>query len=246
MKIFINFKMNKTPTQTKEYFIDFLSGKRLDRNELTFALPYTSIAVGKFMTEGTGIKIGAQNMSDEEEGNNTGEISGAMLKDSGVSSVIIGHNDRKTKFKENSKSINKKIKIALKNALGIVLCVGENATERNTLKAYQTLKEQIEEALKGLYENELENISIAYEPVWAIGTGQSPTVKEIEGAVKAIRKVISNDFSEYAGKNISVIYGGSVNAKNIGPISKIPSLSGVLIGSSALDATALKKIIESV
>ena len=151
-KIIANFKMNKTPSETKQYFIKLVS-KFNNKNELVMCVPYTSIPIAKFITEGEeNIKIGAQNICDEEEGKCTGEISGKMLKDCGVNYVIIGHSERRAKFKENSKSINKKIKIALKNGLQVILCVGETLLERNTLRIADTLKNQIEEALKGLYE----------------------------------------------------------------------------------------------
>ena len=244
--IIANFKMNKTFTETKDYLMTLVP-RYDERHELVLCMPYTSIALGKFFTEGkNNIKIGAQNLCDEEENRCTGEISGVMLKDVGAEYVLVGHSERRTKFRENAKSINKKIKIALKNGLEVILCVGESLADRNTLKTLQTLKDQIEEALKGLYENELENITIAYEPVWAISTGKTPLPKEVEQAVKAIRKVISDDFSTKAGSSIKVVYGGSVNQKNAASFAKCKNIDGLLIGSASLDANNFLQILSTI
>lgn len=245
MKIIANFKMNKTPFETKEYLMNIVPKSKDFNQEIILCLPYTSIAIGKFMTEGTSIKIGAQNLCEEEEGHSTGEISGRMLKDAGVSYVLVGHSERRSKFKENSKALNKKIKSALKNGLNVILCVGETLAERNTLKTSQVLKDEIEEALKGLYENELENITIAYEPIWAIGSGKTLAVKEIDMAAGIIRKVITNDFSPSAGENISIVYGGSVNSKNVGQISKAKKINGLLIGGACLDESSFLQILST-
>lgn len=243
MKIFANFKMNKTPSETKEYLINLVPKSKDFKQEITICLPYTSLAMGKFMIEGTNIKLGAQNLSEDDEGRTTGEISGRMLKDLGVSYVIVGHSERRIKFKENTKLNNKKIKAALKNGLNVVLCVGETLAERNTLKTADVLKDQIEESLKGLYENELENITIAYEPIWAIGSGQTPTVKEIDVASGIIRKIITNDFSQNAGENICIVYGGSITNKNAGQMAKAKKINGLLIGGACLDVNSFLQIL---
>lgn len=245
MKIYANFKMNKTSSEIKNYFYQFLPMAEKLKHEMTFMLPFASLSISRFLTEGSMVKIGAQNVCEEEDGENTGEISASMLRDEKVSSVLVGHHERRSKYKESNRIINKKIKLALKNGLEVVLCVGENKTERNTLKGLESLRIQIEEALKGLYENELENIVIAYEPVWAVGTGISPTPKEIEKSIFAIRKVIAEDFSSEAGEKIVVIYGGSINEKNAGQIGKIPLLDGVLVGNGSLKCENFVKIVRS-
>ena len=178
-KIIANLKMNQTVSETKEYLMKLVP-KFDGKHELTLCLPYTSLYLAKFLTDGSPIKIGAQNMSDEEQGAFTGEISGQMLKDLGVSSVIIGHSEDRIKFRETNKIVNKKIKLALKNSLQVIFCIGENKAEKIADKTKSVLAGQIEEGLKGLYENELENIVIAYEPVWTIGTENPLTNKEIE------------------------------------------------------------------
>lgn len=242
MKIYANFKMNKTNKEVKDYFYEFLTLSKEVKHEFSFMLPFTSLTLGKFLTEKSGVRIGAQNVSDEEEGENTGDVSAKMLEDVGAESVIVGHYERRNKYKETNKVINKKIKLALKHRLEVVLCVGETLAERTTLKGKESVKAQIEEALKGLYENELEKIVIAYEPVWAVGTGKVPTPKEIEKAVQAIRQVVADDFSTEAGEKINVVYGGSITSKNALGISKIATIDGVLVGNSSLCPKELIKI----
>ena len=243
--VIANFKMNQTPKETKDYLMAFLP-RFEGKVDLTLCLPYTSLYVGQYLCEDRDIRLGSQNISEEEEGRSTGEISGRMLKASGVDYCLIGHSERRKRFKEDSRVINKKIKAALKNGLGVILCVGESLTERNTLKTYEVLQEQIEDALKGLYENELERITIAYEPVWSIGSGKTPTAKEIEQAVKEIRQVIKNDFSEVSAQEINVVYGGSVDSKNVKQFTSIKGLNGFLIGGASLDPNNLLKIISLV
>ena len=243
--VIANFKMNQTPKETRDYLMAFLP-RFEGKVDLTLCLPYTSLYVGQYLCEDKDIRLGSQNISEEEEGRSTGEISGRMLKASGVDYCLIGHSERRKRFKEDSRVINKKIKAALKNGLGVILCVGESLTERNTLKTYEVLQEQIEDALKGLYENELERITIAYEPVWSIGSGKTPTAKEIEQAVKEIRQVIKNDFSEVSAQEINVVYGGSVDSKNVKQFTSIKGLNGFLIGGASLDPNNLLKIISLV
>ncbi len=240
--VIANFKMNQTPEETKNYLMTFLS--RFDEKvDLTLCLPYTSLSTGEYLCRGKAVRLGSQNISEDEEGRTTGEISGRMLKASGVDFCLVGHSERRKKFKEDSKIVNKKIKSALKNGLGVILCVGESLAEHNTLKTYEVLREQIENALKGLYENELERIIIAYEPIWAIGTGETPMAKEITMAVKEIRKVIADDFSPAAADNIKVVYGGSIDSKNVKQFTSCKNLNGLLIGGACLDPNSLLKII---
>lgn len=246
MVIVANLKMNKTNSEIKEYIMKFLPRYERGKHEVVFCLPFTSLTTAKFLLEGSEVKLGAQNLCDEESGKNTGEISGEMLHDCGTEYVIVGHSERRAKYKDNAKTINKKIKIALKNRLKVILCVGESLAEKNLLKTFETLKTQIEDGLKGLYENELENIIIAYEPIWAIGSGKIPLAKEIEASIKAIRKVIENDFSLKASEKIEVLYGGSVDNKNCQTITKIKQVNGLLIGGACLDPVNFSQLVKDV
>lgn len=244
--VIANFKMNKTDKETKEYLINFLAKYEDYKSNLIMAFSFTSLATAKYMLDGRKIALGAQNICEDDKEGCTGEISGKMLVDCGVKYVIVGHSERRNKFKEDSKKINNKIKNALKNRMTAIVCVGESLVDKNTMNTISTLKRQIEDALKGLYENELENIIIAYEPVWAIGSGKTPTAKEVELAVKSIRKVISDDFSSKAGEQIKIVYGGSLTPKNIGVFKDIKGLDGVLVGGGCLDSNIFIQIINSI
>lgn len=238
-----NFKMNLTSSEIKKYVMALAPKFNSDKVDLSLALPFVSLESGKFLLSGSDISLTAQNISEEECGSLTGEVSGAMLKDIGVQRVIVGHSERRTRFKETGKSINKKIKIALKNRLQVVLCVGESLIDKNSMKSQAAITAQVDEALKGLYENELENIIIAYEPVWAIGTGKTASVKEIEEGIKVVRKAIETAFSKKAATEVRVLYGGSITAKNISQVVGVAGLDGVLVGGSCLDVATFIYII---
>ena len=243
-KIIANFKMNMNNKEVKNYFIKLLA-KVNSRNEVVVCPPLTSLSLANYFVQGSQVMLGAQNICDEEEGKCTGEVSGKMVKDCGASYVLIGHSERRTKFRENGKIINKKIKIALKNCLKVIFCVGETLADKNIGKTKDAIKVQVQEALKGLYENELENITIAYEPVWAIGTGKTPNAKDVENVVKFIREVVCEDFSPKSEK-IQIIYGGSVDNKNCTVYSKIKGVDGLLVGSASLNPDTFLQIIKSV
>lgn len=232
-KIIANFKMNMNSSEIKNYIVKLLA-KNNGKNEIVICPPFTSLAIAKFLIGESNVKLGAQNICDEEEGKCTGEISGSMVKDCGADYVIVGHSERRSKFRENGRIVNKKIKIALKNKLKVVLCIGETLTEKNLGKTKEAIKTELQEAFKGLYENELENIVIAYEPVWAIGTGKTPSVKEVEVIVEYIRKVVCEDFSPKQQK-IEILYGGSIDNKNFSTFAKAKGINGLLVGGASLN-----------
>lgn len=241
-KIVANLKMNFNNEELKEYLIKLLS-KNI-KNKVIICPSYTSLSLANFFLKDSKIDLGAQNLCDEEEGKCTGEVSGRMLKGCGVDYVIVGHSERRTKFRENGKQINKKIKVALKNQLKVILCVGEQLAEKNLGRAEEVVRTQLLEAFKGLYENELENIVIAYEPVWAIGTGKTPQNKEVENMAKFIRKIVCEEFSPKCEK-IEILYGGSIDIKNCSNFSKIKGIDGLLVGGASLDVDNFASIAKS-
>ncbi len=244
--IISNLKMNLTTSQCKEYFIEMSARLSNEKTEVVICPSFPSLSMANFLTEKSPIKIGGQNLCEAEEGSWTGEVSANMLKDCGCEYVIVGHCERRMKFKESSSQINKKIKNALKQGIKCILCIGENSLEKKTGKTEIILQKQIEEGLKGLYENELESIILAYEPIWSVGTGIIPTFKEIEDVSLFARGVISQNYSQNAGKNLQFVYGGSVDGGNISKIVKTKGIDGVLIGKASNDADNFLSLINKI
>lgn len=237
-----NLKMNSVPSEFKTYAMTLATKVKSTKNEVVVCPPFTHLSVAKeFLTSST-VEYGAQNISEEEAGALTGEISAKMIKDLGASYVIIGHSERRNKFKETDKAINKKIKTALANGLKVVLCVGESLQTRQNKQASAFVRKQLDDALKGIYENELDSVVIAYEPIWAIGSGKVATVKDIEKMTEVIRKEIENIYSAKAGENVSILYGGSINLANYKKILSTTSLNGALIGGASLDVDGFSLI----
>ncbi|MDD4111172.1 MAG: triose-phosphate isomerase [Clostridia bacterium] len=240
-----NFKMNKTSMECKEYIDKLLTLIPVENKintKIVLCLPFSSLYLTSDY-KGRGLNFGAQNIHEEESGQYTGEINAKMIKEFNVNSVLIGHSERKKYFNETNERINKKIKTALRFGFEIILCVGETRGQKNTGKTFSTLQKQIVEALNGIYENELKNIIIAYEPVWAVGTGLLAGNNDITKAAEEIRKIIINSYSVNAGNNIRIIYGGSITEKNSEKIFKNKQIVGALVGGASLDPIGFSKII---
>lgn len=231
--IISNFKMNTVPSDMKAYSMQLVTKTAGSKNKIIVCPPYTHFCIAKQFLDGSKIEIGAQNVSDAEAGKNTGEISASMLKDAGVTYCIIGHSERRSKFKETDRLINKKIKMALSQGLKVILCIGEDKVTREAKGACAFVKKQLDDALKGIYENELESVIIAYEPIWAIGTGKTATLKDIEKMVAVLRKEIAYLYNDKT--KINIVYGGSIDINNYKKIISLPCLDGALIGGASLD-----------
>lgn len=240
--IFGNFKMNMTVHDTERYIEQFLPLVQGSKNDVAIFPSFVNLMFAKQKLTASKIMLGAQNVAVEASGAYTGEVSAQMLKSVCVNYVLIGHSERRKQFLEKNEQINKKIKQALGEGLRIVLCVGESKYERQNKKVEQVLEREILDAVKGLYENELKNIIIAYEPIWAIGTGKLPTTREVEQATGVIRKIIKQEYSETASKNLKVLYGGSVNSSNAKQYASISGINGLLVGGASLDAKEFAKI----
>jgi triosephosphate isomerase len=197
--------------------------------------PFTAIhPVFNVLGSDSKVRVGAQNMHYEEKGAFTGEISPLMLKDAGAEYVILGHSERRNIFGENDELINKKVKSALSHGLKIVLCVGEKLEERENGKTEEVIKNELVSDLKGVAKEDLENIIIAYEPIWAIGTGVSAKPEQAEEVHKYIRSLLDEMFGAGSGSNMTVLYGGSVKPKNIESLAKMPDIDGGLVGGASL------------
>jgi triosephosphate isomerase len=207
--------------------------------------PFTALKSVYDLIKGSNIKLGAQNVHWEMKGAFTGEISPLMLKDVGCEYVIIGHSERREYFKETDDIINKKIFAALKVGLKPIVCIGEKLEERESGVTEKVLEQQITEGLKGLSNEDMENITIAYEPVWAIGTGKTATPEIANTTQSFIRNKIKEIFNENIAEKVRILYGGSVKADNAKALLEQEHIDGALVGGASLDAENFIKIIKS-
>ncbi len=222
-----------------------LGKNKLKNSEIIFCPPFVHLeAFGKWKGKKKGIKIGAQNMFSEEKGSYTGEISPIMLKNLGADFVILGHSERRKYFLENNEEINLKIISALKNGIRPILCLGETKTEKESELTMQIIESQIRECLADVSRAKLEKIIFVYEPVWAVGSDLIPTANEIMEAKVLIKKILVEIFGPKNIKNIAILYGGSVNCKNVEEVCLNPDLDGVLVGRESLLPREFVKIAE--
>lgn len=235
-KIIIGNLKTKMNYEDVVEYIDKINGKI--SYPAVILLP-TSLYVPYF--KDLNIKLGLQNIFFENEGAYTGEILPTQAKSMGIKYALIGHSERRKNLKENNQMINKKIKAALNEKMGIILCIGETLEEKVLLETEDVLKRQIFTALKGI--DDLKNIVIAYEPVWAIGTGKIPTERELVSAIKFIKNFVK-EFKR--GQDIKVLYGGSVNMDNIKSLNKIEEIDGYLIGGASNNPSEFLNIIEEI
>ena len=238
-----NWKMNMLPDATIR-FIDELTPLVKDtENEVILCVPYTDLFYALLTAQNTNIKIGAQNMHWEESGAYTGEVSGQMLKAIGVEYVIIGHSERRQYFAETDETVNKKLKSAFKGGLKPIVCVGETLEEREAGKAEEIITSQTEKALAGLTEEQVANTIIAYEPIWAIGTGKTATSEDANNAIKSIRNKISNMYGQMVSERVIIQYGGSVKASNAKELFTMSDIDGGLVGGASLKSEEFAKIV---
>ncbi|NPA16728.1 triose-phosphate isomerase [Persephonella sp.] len=246
-----NWKMNKTVGETLEYLELFLpSVKDLMKVEIMIAPPFTALSSASIKLDAArkegeyNVKLGAQNMYYEEKGAFTGEISPLMLTELEVDYVILGHSERRHKFGEKDELINKKVISAVEHGIRPILCVGETIEEREQGKTLSVVERQIRNGLAGV-ERDLVYIDIAYEPVWAIGTGVNATPEQAQEVHRFIRSLI-NEISKGNDHKTRILYGGSVNEKNARELIKEPNIEGFLVGTASLDPERFYKIITEV
>ncbi len=241
-----NWKMHKTPGESLELakeINDFLKNNEDVDVDVLICPPYTSLHLLSKL-EGRKVKLGAQNMSHEDEGAFTGEISPLMLKDMNIDYVIIGHSERRQYFCENDELLNKKIKKALEHNLKPILCVGETLEERESGKEKEKVRKQIQSNLKEVDKNDISNITIAYEPIWAIGTGKTASSDDANDMIKFIRSIIQDLYDEDTSKNIRIQYGGSVKPHNIKELMNKSDIDGALVGGASLNSEDFVEIID--
>jgi len=246
--IVANWKMNpQTLTEAEGLFNSVKRGvKKIKNIEIVICPPYIYLSAVKPYSH-KAVKTGGQNCFWEESGAFTGEISPLMLKDLGCEYVIVGHSERRKYFAETDEMINKKLKAAIKAKLSPILCIGETKAERERGKTEKVVKKQIELGLKGIssFKLQVSRFSIAYEPVWAIGTGNACDVEESQKMCLFIRKIISELYNSALSKKTRILYGGSVNGKNSAGYIKEANFQGLLVGSASLNAKEFIKIVRA-
>jgi len=238
-----NWKMNMLPNEAIEYIQAFEPMVKESKAEIILCVPYTDLFYCLMNAQGTNIKIGAQNMHFAENGAYTGEISGKMLKSIGVEYVIIGHSERRQYFNETDETVNKKIKAAFENELKPIVCVGETLEQRESGKTESIITSQTRLALEGLTEEQVKNTIIAYEPIWAIGTGKTATSEDANNSIKAIRAEIKRLYGDDVADEVIIQYGGSVKSSNAKELFSTSDIDGGLVGGASLKPDEFSKIV---
>jgi len=240
-----NWKMHKTISEaeilTKELKDTLKSVKEVD---IILCPPFTALKSVFQVIEDANLKLGAQNMSWEEEGAYTGEISPAMLKDAGCDYAIIGHSERRGYLGEDDELVNKKIKLALAWSLIPIVCVGETLEQREKGAAETVVENQVRKDFAGLEGKDLEGLIIAYEPIWAIGTGKTATSEDADRMHELIRKILEKDYSPEIAERVRIQYGGSVKPENIDDLMAKENIDGALVGGASLKSDSFTRIVK--
>ncbi len=237
-----NWKMHKTRAEAKALAESLVKELKDGPHKYLVAPSFTALETVASVVKGSNILLGAQNMSTDEQGAHTGEVSVLQLKDVGVQVVILGHSERRHSYKEDDAMINTKVKLALSHGLDVILCVGELLEEREAGKAEAVCETQTVEGLKGVSAEDLKRITIAYEPVWAIGTGKTATPEDADAIHAYIRAVVARLYGEAAAQNICIQYGGSVKPDNAAQLMAKENIDGALVGGAALKADSFVPI----
>ncbi len=229
-----NWKMNMTPAQARELMEKLIPLVKSDDKDVIFCVPAIDILPCLELAKGTNIKIGAQNMYYEDKGAYTGEISPVMLRAAGVEYVIIGHSERRGYFGETNEDINKKALKAFEHGITPIICCGESLEQRNQGITIDWIRQQIKTAFMGITDEQAKTAIIAYEPIWAIGTGQTATTEQAQEVCGAIRDCIAEIYDIPTAEAVRVLYGGSVNAKTAPDLFAQPDIDGGLVGGASL------------
>ena len=238
-----NWKMNMLPNEAMAMITELEPLVKDTENEVILCVPFTDLFYCLNIAQGTNIKIGAQNMHFEEKGAFTGEVSGKMLKSIGVEYVIIGHSERRQYFAETDETVNKKIKAAFANELKPIVCVGETLEQREAGNAFDVITSQTQKALDGLTDEQVTNTIIAYEPIWAIGTGKTATKEDANEAIKKIREKICEIYGQNVSDRVIIQYGGSMKPSNAKELLEMSDIDGGLIGGASLKADDFSAIV---
>ncbi|HID39354.1 MAG TPA: triose-phosphate isomerase [Calditrichaeota bacterium] len=241
-----NWKMYKTNAEARQLATQIkMKATDIRRAGIILCPSFTALPAVAEAVKDTSIGLGAQNMYWEKEGAFTGEISAGMVKSAGASYVIIGHSERRQYFGETDETVNKKIKAALDNGLNPIVCVGESLQQREDNITREVVTKQIKGALAGLKAQEMQHIIIAYEPIWAIGTGKTATPEQAEEVHRQIRKILSEMFGDEVAAGVIIQYGGSVKPENAEELLSQPDIDGALVGGASLKADSFAAIFQT-
>ena len=239
-----NWKMNNTIAAAEKLITELKPLVSDAKAEVVICVPYTVIQKAAELTAGSNIKVGAENVAWADKGAFTGEVSAEMLKEVGAEYVIIGHSERRQMFGETDETVNKRTVQALKYGLKPIVCVGETLSEREGGETESIVKRQTLGAFKGLTAEDMKNVIIAYEPVWAIGTGRTATSEQANETIKYIRSVVNEMFGEKTANALRIQYGGSMNPSNASALMAQPDIDGGLIGGASLKAEDFSKVVK--
>ncbi|MDQ0902785.1 MULTISPECIES: triose-phosphate isomerase [unclassified Paenibacillus] len=238
-----NWKMFKTVSEAIS-FVNEVKGSTVEGVESVICSPFTNLPTLVEAVKGTDVHVGAQNLHFEDNGAYTGEISGVMLKDLGVEYVIIGHSERRAYFAETDEIVNKKVVAAFKHGLTPILCVGEKLEEREAGQTKDVCKVQTEAAFAGLSAEQAAQVVIAYEPIWAIGTGKSSTAEDAQDVIGYIRQLVSGLYGASVADAVRIQYGGSVKPNNIAEYMAQPDIDGALVGGASLEPASYIQLVQ--
>ena len=229
-----NWKMHKTIAEAVE-FVNEIKGKVNNTDvEAVICAPFTLLKDLKEATKGTDIKIGAQNMHYEDNGAFTGEVSAPMLNELNIDYVVLGHSEIRQYFNETNETVNKKVLKALKSGIDPILCIGETLEEREADKTKDVCKVQVEKALENVSKDDMKKVVIAYEPIWAIGTGKTATAEQANDVIAYVRDVVKGLYGEEISEEVRIQYGGSVKPANVSEIMNQTDIDGALVGGASL------------
>lgn len=238
-----NWKMHRTISESVQLAQELVKALAGTTTRVMIAPAFTALAAVQAQIQHSNIILGAQNMGPEEQGAHTGEVSPLMLKDIGVKAVILGHSERRHSYLETDELINRKVLLALKHDLQPVLCVGETLAERESGQLETVVRTQVVEGLKGVSVSDIGRLVIAYEPVWAIGTGKTATPEDADAVHAFIRTVLKDLYNDAVAKSMIIQYGGSVKAENAAELMAKPNIDGALVGGASLKTESFSAIV---
>ncbi len=240
-----NWKMNNNRVQAEQLITELIPLVKDTKNTVIICVPFTDLCKAVKLTKGTNIRVGAQNCHWKESGAYTGEIAPSMLTELGVEYVVIGHSERRSYFGETDETVLMRTKAALAAGLKPIVCIGETLDERNGGKMEEVLRRQVLESFKDITEDELKNIIVAYEPVWAIGTGVTATDEQANDAIAYVRSVFASKYGNQAADALYIQYGGSMNDKNAAGLLNMSQIDGGLIGGASLVASKFAAVVNA-